>query len=102
MSMNKTSPIWSVSKEQFQLICKMYNTLSDIIRHFKIRPDGNYKTLKQRIKEENIDISHIKLGLNSNLNRKFFIKYKSKDEVIDVINSGKIKDNSSIRNKIKK
>lgn len=100
ISMNKTSPIWSISKEEFQKICKTYTTLADIIRHFNIKPDGNYKTLQKRIKDENIDISHIKLGNDSNKNRKFFIKYTSKEDVINAINTKKIKGNSSVRRQI--
>lgn len=70
------SPINKIEKEKFQEICKSKNTLADIIRSFDLSPEaGNYITLRRRIKKENIDISHIKLGISSNRNRKFGRKY---------------------------
>ena len=43
---------------------------------------GNYKTVKNRCEEENIDISHIKLGLNSNKGRKFFVEKTPINELL--------------------
>ena len=73
--MNK-SPINQCSKEEFEKICKTYDSLADIIRHFNLSAAaGNYNTLKRRIIKDNIDVSHIKLGLGSNKNRRFERKY---------------------------
>jgi hypothetical protein len=66
----KRSPIWQPTREEFQNICKMYTTLADVIRHFGMKPPANYNTLEGRIKIENIDISHITLGLGTNRIRK--------------------------------
>ncbi len=60
----KTSIIYFPTKEEFQEIVKSHNTLAEIIRYFGLG-SGNYKTLKARLKSDNIDYSHIKLGLDS-------------------------------------
>jgi 5-methylcytosine-specific restriction endonuclease McrA len=71
-----TSPINQCSKEEFSKICESYDSLADIIRHFKLSAAaGNYKTLKRRIIKDGVDISHIKLGSGSNRNRRFERKY---------------------------
>ena len=63
----KKSIIWEVSKDEFQKICIESETIADIIRHFDLTlASGTYKTIKRRIKFENIDISHMHLGLNHN------------------------------------
>ena len=73
--MNK-SPINQCSKEEFAKIVKSFDSLADIIRHFNLSAAaGNYKTLKRRITNDGVDISHIKLGISSNRNRRFERKY---------------------------
>jgi len=68
----KTSIIWKSSREEFQEICKRHTSLADILREFNLHPGaGNYKTLKRRIEEDKIDITHIPLGLSSNKGRGF-------------------------------
>lgn len=58
---NKKSPIWKVPKTEFQNIIKKSETLKEVLMHFGLQNSkGNYKTLHQRIKAEEIDISHIK------------------------------------------
>lgn len=58
-----TSIIWQSSKQEFQKICYQFDSLAGILRYFNLHEGaGNYRTLKRRIKEENIDISHIVLG----------------------------------------
>jgi hypothetical protein len=69
---NRSSFIWEIDKEKLELLVKKSNSFSDIIRHFGIAiASGNYKTLKKRLLEDNIDFSHIPLGYNNNKNRKF-------------------------------
>jgi len=68
----RTSIVWQISKEELEKIVKKSKSLAEIIKHFGlVIASGNYKTLKKRLNEENIDYSHIKLGLNSNKGRKF-------------------------------
>lgn len=59
MSKAKSSPIWLVSKEDFLNIINTSNSLGDILRKFGLNPlsGGGYKTLKQRINAESVDIS---------------------------------------------
>jgi hypothetical protein len=67
----KRSIIWKKSKEEFQEHCKNYQSLADILRSLNLHPGaGNYTTLKNRILSENIDVSHISLGLNNGKGRK--------------------------------
>jgi hypothetical protein len=68
----KRSVIWSISKEEFSSLVKKSNTIADILRHFGLNnKGGNHNTAKRRIKHENIDISHIKLGQGSNKGKRF-------------------------------
>ena len=65
----KTSPILTVSKEQFSIIVKNAKSFSDIMRHFNFSPAGSsYRLIRKRCDLENIDYSHIPLGRGSNLN----------------------------------
>jgi hypothetical protein len=63
----KKSIIWNASRDEFQKICSDSETLADVIRYFGMTfASGTYKTIKRRIKSENIDISHMHMGLNHN------------------------------------
>lgn len=64
------SPIWKVSSEKFCEIVKQSSTITEILERFGLNNrGGNYRTLKQRIEEEGVDISHIRLGLGHNKGR---------------------------------
>ncbi len=81
---NKRSPIWNMPSDDFKKLVSCSNTLSDILKVFGLlHKGGNCRTLKNRIKEENIDISHIKLGRGSNAGRRFKPK-KSLEEMFCV------------------
>lgn len=80
MYTKKTSPIWTIDKKEFKKICKKSNSLAEILRQFNLHEGaGNYKTLKKRIEEENIDISHIPKGRGHNKNRHFGNKLPYED-----------------------
>lgn len=69
--MRKRSPIWKISISELKKIVKSSSTISAILAHFNLENKGsNYRTLQKRLQEDNIDYSHIKLGLNSNKNKK--------------------------------
>lgn len=69
----RTSVIWIISKKSLATHVKSSNTFSDILKYFGLDNKGsNYKTLKKRLNEENIDYSHIAQGLSTNKGRKFF------------------------------
>lgn len=99
---NRTSPIWKPSKEEFVVICKSHSSLAQIIRSFGLEAEaGNYNTLKRRLQEEGVDISHIKMGLNSNRGRRFVVKY-TQENISDAINRGVIKDSSTVKKMVLK
>jgi len=99
---NRTSPIWKLSKDDFYALCRQHSSLAQIIRSFGLEAEaGNYNTLKKRIREDGIDIAHIKTGLNSNKGRRFVRKY-TQENIVDAINNGVIKDNSTLRRLILK
>lgn len=85
MRKNRTSPIWLPTKEVFAEVCKKATTLAAILRHFGLTAQaGNYPSLKKRIKEDSVDISHITLGLNHNLN-KISHKRETKDGFLQAL-----------------
>lgn len=65
----RTSPIWKMNKQSFQELVKNHTTYTDILKEFGFSgKGGSHLTLKQRIKEEEIDCSHIQ---KNNIGRKF-------------------------------
>lgn len=68
----KRSVVWGFSREDFQKIVFESKTLSDISLKVGLKVKGdNLTTIKRRMREDNIDSSHIVRGLNSNKGRKF-------------------------------
>lgn len=57
----KFSIIWSIRKEKLQNIIDNSNTIKEVLNKLNLKHDsgGNYKTLKQRIEYDNLDISKI-------------------------------------------
>jgi Zn finger protein HypA/HybF involved in hydrogenase expression len=71
MGKKKTSIVWSVPCNEFERLVKDNDTLAGILRELPLpSKGGNINTLKRRIKEEGIDISHIALGNDSNKGKK--------------------------------
>jgi hypothetical protein len=67
MARKRTSPIWQVSKEKFARIISESRTTSEALRCFGLRNIGcNYRTLRKRIWEDQIDDSHILRGREAN------------------------------------
>ena len=68
----KRSQIWKLSLESLKEIVKNSNTIVDILRHFGLTNKGaNYRTLIRRMREENIDFSHIPLGKGASKGKTF-------------------------------
>src|ERR1700678_1590042 len=68
----RTSLIWKIDKQELKIIVEQSNSISEMLRHFSLLNKGhNYRTLKQRLDEDAIDYSHIKLGIHSNKGRAF-------------------------------
>lgn len=81
----KRSIIWNKfpTKREFQNICSRCTSLAEILREHNLHPGaGNYRTLKNRILIENIDISHIPKGKGSNKGRKFQSKKIPLNEIL--------------------
>lgn len=71
-SRQKRSILWSVPKQELELIILDSSSYSEILRKLNIFSQGsNINTLKRRILSENIDTSHINKGMSSNKGRKF-------------------------------
>lgn len=74
MKKRKTSIIWTIDKDQLQMITKSCDSLAGVLRKLGYTNHLNsalYKPLKKRIEEDDIDISHIKMGRGSNKGRCF-------------------------------
>jgi len=68
----RTNIVREISFEELKKIVAESNSLADILRFFNLSlASANYRTLKQRLNEEEIDYSHIQLGVDSNKGRKF-------------------------------
>lgn len=68
----RTSPIWTLPKEVFGKIVKDSTTIAGILRHFGFTITGRgYQEIKKRCVADNIDMSHIPLGTDSNKGRIF-------------------------------
>ena len=52
--------IWKIPLEKFELVLQTSNSLAEALSRFELGSvNGNHKTIKARIEEENIDISHM-------------------------------------------
>lgn len=72
MSKQRTSAIWQVSKEAFQAIVNRNTTYTGVLREFGLDPiGGNWNTLKKRLLEEGVSISHFHQKGNGILHRDF-------------------------------
>ena len=72
MSRKRTSVMWKIERKKVQEIVGASKSLAEILRHFELVASGMaYKTLKRRMDEDNIDYSHIPLGLDWNKGRTF-------------------------------
>jgi Zn finger protein HypA/HybF involved in hydrogenase expression len=70
--MKKRSRFWGIPTEVLAEITKDSNSIAEIIRKCEMISSGaSYKILKKRLNHENINYSHIKLGLGSNTGRNF-------------------------------
>lgn len=68
----KRSIIWSMPDEEFTSLVLQSSTLGAILFYFGLQnKGGNSRTLKTRIQELKIDISHITLGIGSNKGKTF-------------------------------
>lgn len=96
----RTNLFWKIPKNDLKNVVKNSNSISDILRHYNFSiASGNFRTLKNRLKEDDIDYSHISLGLNCNKGRKFPGKAQPLEKVM-IKNS--IYDRGSLKKRLLK
>lgn len=99
MTRKKTSIIWTMQSDQFCELVKNSTSLGQILLHFGLTYTGsNSRTLKNRIKQESIDISHIKLGINSNKGRKF--RHKKMAKLSDILTTNSSYDRHRLKKRL--
>lgn len=68
----KRSVIWSISSQKFAALVKNATSIGQILNHFGLQnKGGNHHTVRRRIAQEGLDISHLPMGRGSNKNRTF-------------------------------
>ena len=81
----RTSPIWTISKDKLERIVKNSDSLAKVLKQINLDPYGSgsrYRSLKERLKIDSIDYSHIRLGSFSNSGRNFDSKAISLKEIM--------------------
>lgn len=89
MSGKRKSIIWSLSRKEIQSVLSQSDTLVEALKKIGVpNLTAGYAIIKKRIAEDNLNISHITLGLSSNRDRKFDKrKYPNSNEEIFIENS---------------
>jgi len=84
----RLNKINKTDKETLSCWIKESSSLAEVLRKIGVSDSsGNYITLRRRIEKEELDISHIQLGVNSNKGRKFSFFYRIPLKEILVKNS---------------
>lgn len=79
----KRNKIWSFTKEFLEEAVKNSKSLNQVLIYLKCdNRSSSYKILKNKLYHENIDFSHIKLGLNTNKGKTFLKKKKPLSEIL--------------------
>jgi hypothetical protein len=89
---SRKSVVWTISKEDLQNLANECESIADILRKLGYSNHLNsalYRPLIKRMIEDDINITHIKLGRNSNAGKKF-PKY-TKESYMEKMESGSIK-----------
>jgi len=77
------SQIYNIDSKTFADYVKNSNTFTDILRKCNLEnKGGNINTVKRRVKKENINIEHIRIGRNHNLGKVFTNQRITKQEAI--------------------
>ena len=80
----KTSKIYKLSSEEFYSVVKNSLSYSEIARKCQLKDRGsNFNTIRKRIKNENIECSHLRGGLDANRGRIFLNRRISKEDAIN-------------------
>jgi hypothetical protein len=97
MSREKTSIIWKLSSNDFVSLIKKSNTYTEVLSSLGLptKSGGNYKTLKKRIAQGGIDVSHIEAG-----KKLFRGRGIDKKQIEDILVCGSNFRNASLREKL--
>lgn len=100
----KRSSIWKLDTTQLKELVLKASTLTEILHHFNLsNRGGNFRTLKNRLKEDQIDFSHIKLGTGHNKGRKFLTVGLTKEEALQqVFTRGSKKSSHTVKRYLRK
>lgn len=59
MSAHRTSPIWEIAPDELKTLVQNSNSYTQALKHFGLENKGeNFRTLRKRMQEENINFSH--------------------------------------------
>jgi len=87
----RKSIVWKITKEELTDITKNSESLAEILRKLGYVEHLNsalYKPLKKRLNEEEIDYSHIQLGISSNKGKD--LTRHTKDTYLEKLESGEL------------
>ena len=73
----KSSIVWRISKEYFTKLVNESNNFTELRKKFGFMNNGNLKAIKDRIKEEEIDVSHFYKDSNKKIrytNEELFVE----------------------------
>ncbi len=101
--MNRRNKIWTASVDDLKNTVATSNTLSDILKFFGLcTSSANYVALKTRLKKENIDFSHIRLGNGSNKNRPMPWLTNGAKSLSDILVEGSTYDRRQLKQRLLK
>lgn len=81
----RTGKLWTTPIEEMTKVVKSSRSLAEVLKHFGYgTTGGSHSQLKLRLKQDAIDFSHIKLGAQCNVGRKFNFSL-SKEEALQTI-----------------
>ena len=79
----KTSIIWKLPLDEFKELVKKSESIGQILKAFGLMNKGsNNRTVQRRCVEECVDISHLKMGINSNKGRKFLSRGRPLTDIL--------------------
>lgn len=62
----RNSPIWELPSEEFKKLIANSQTISEVFKQFNLtNKGGNYRTLRLRLEEENVNITHFRKSIPS-------------------------------------
>lgn len=97
MSRKRTSSIWTLDIEKFEHLVQISSTYKEVLLYFGLENKGNnFKTVKARILEHNIDDSHILF--NKNNQRKLLSPPKPLSDIL--VKNSLYANNSHLRKRL--